>query len=180
MISPRPPADWEGAAVAGPSLPGAAPGPLWRNLGPLCAVVFLEFLAMGLPLPVLPVHVHKALGLGMFAVGLVITGALSWGIALAGRERSGIVMSWVGIAMYGALAIGSPLGSSLASRFGFAGMSAATALSPLIAFGALTLIRKVDPVGGPRLPFPSESKPYGAFRPPIAARRWGPTPRAST
>ena len=40
---------------------------------------------------------------------LVITAALAWGVSLAGRERSGVVMAWVGIAMYGALALGAPL-----------------------------------------------------------------------
>ena len=157
--------------------------PLWARLAPLCAIVFLEFLAMGLPLPVLPGHVHTILGFGSFVVGLaigvqswatlltrhtagtwadqrgprraavaglllsglagalyaassvvpsataglavlllgravlglgeslVVTGALAWGVALAGRERSGTVMSWVGIAMYGALAAGAPVGA---------------------------------------------------------------------
>ena len=51
--------------------------PLWRDLAPICVMVFLEFLAMGLPLPVLPVHVHGALGFGTFVVGVVI-GAQSW------------------------------------------------------------------------------------------------------
>ena len=46
--------------------------PLWRELAPLCLMVFLEFLAMGLPLAVLPVHVHDTLGFGSFVVGLAI------------------------------------------------------------------------------------------------------------
>jgi MFS family permease len=185
----------------------------------------MEFLTMGLPLPVLPVRVHETLGFGSFVVGLaiaaqswatlltrhgagtwsdqrgprsatvrglalsalagalyalsyavpspsaslsvllvgrvvlglgeslVITGALSWGVALAGRERSGVVMSWVGIAMYGALAAGAPLGSLLDAHLGFAGMSAAAALAPLAALGVVTLVRDVPAAGGARLPF---------------------------
>lgn len=199
--------------------------PVWRHLAPLSATVFLEFLAMGLPLAVLPGHVHQALGFGSFVVGLaigvqswatlltrhsagaqsdrrgprsatrlglllsalagatyaasgalttpqlglavlllgrmllgvgeslVITGALSWGVALAGRERSGLVMSWVGVAMYGALAAGAPLGAALASRFGFAGMCGAAALAPLLGLGTLGLVQNVEPIGGVRLPF---------------------------
>lgn len=199
--------------------------PLWRNLTPLCLIVFLEFLAMGLPLPVLPVHVHQTLGLGLFAVGLVIgaqswatlltrhlagrrsdlhgprsatttglllsglagafyaasvglgegaisltilllgrvvlgigeslviTGALAWGVALAGRERSGIVMSWVGVAMYGALAIGSMAGAFLDARFGFAGMALAAGVAPWLGLAVTRVVQNVSPVGGVRLPF---------------------------
>jgi predicted MFS family arabinose efflux permease len=94
-------------------------------------------------------------GRGLLGLGesLVITGALAWGVALAGRERSGLVMAWVGIAMYGALAAGAPLGLALDARFGFAGMSIAAALAPLPGIAAALLIRPVQPVGGERLPF---------------------------
>lgn len=202
-----------------------APFPIWRALLPICLMVFLEFLAMGLPLPILPGHVHGALGFGTFIVGLaigaqswvtlvtrhaagtrsdeqgprraavlglavsalaggitaassavpdstaslvvllvgrgllgfgeslVITGALAWGVALAGRERSGLVMAWVGIAMYGALAVGAPLGSAIDGRAGFVGMSLAAAIAPLVGIGAVLFARPVKPVGGTRLPF---------------------------
>lgn len=198
---------------------------IWRDLAPICAIVFLEFLAMGLPLAVLPVHVQGTLGFGSFIVGiaigaqswatlltrhaagkrsdqhgpraatllglllsmlaggiyafshvlsgqlasllilmlgrallgagesLVITGALSWGVALAGRERSGVVMAWVGVAMYGALAVGAPLGSTVADHFGFAAMCAAASLSPLLGLAVVRSARNVEPVGGVRLPF---------------------------
>lgn len=198
---------------------------LARDLAPICGVVFLEFLAMGLPLPVLPIHVHTSLGLGSFLVGLaigaqswatlfsrhaagarsdrrgprdattlglglsalagvtyalsaalpstlasfavllagrallgigeslVITGALSWGVGLAGRERSGAVMSWVGIAMYGALAVGAPLGTWLHEDHGFVGMSLAAALAPLAALALVPLAPAVAPVGGARISF---------------------------
>jgi MFS family permease len=188
-------------------------------------LVFLEFLAMGLPLPVLPVRVHGALAFGSFVVGLVIgaqswvtlltrhtagtrsdqrgprstatigllvsalagifyalssvvqhpvaslavllvgrgllglgeslviTSALAWGVTLAGRERSGLVMAWVGIAMYGALALGAPLGSALDARFGFVGMSLAAALAPLLGLGAALAATPVKPVGGQRIAF---------------------------
>jgi MFS family permease len=199
--------------------------PIGRLLAPICAVVFLEFLAMGLPLAILPVHVHDTLGYGSWVVGLalgaqawatlltrhgagtwadqrgprsatilglalsglagvlylvsstvaaslgslvvlvagrlvlglgeslVITGALAWGVALAGRERSGLVMSWVGIAMYGALAAGAPLGVLLEGQLGFMGMAAAAAVAPLAALLVVGLARAVAPVGGARLPF---------------------------
>lgn len=215
-VRPLPP---DAAAVRSTALP------LWRDLAPICALVFLEFLAMGLPLPLLPVRVHDTLGFGSLVIGLVIgaqswvtlatrhaagtrsdqqgprrtailglaisglagiitalsgavsqpsaslailllgrgllglgesqviTGALAWGVALAGRERSGIVMAWVGIAMYGALAAGSPLGSAIAAHVGFVGMSMAAALAPLVGIAAALRARPVAPVGGKRLPF---------------------------
>ncbi|MCX5746190.1 MAG: MFS transporter [Proteobacteria bacterium] len=202
----------------------AAPTAAWKVLTPICVMVFLEFLAMGLPLSMLPTRVHGTLGFGSFAVGiaigaqswvtlatrhaagtradqrgprsaailglaisvlagtlyalstlshgsaslavllvgrgllglgesLVITGALAWGVALAGRERSGLVMAWVGIAMYGALAVGAPLGVMLDARVGFVGMSVVAALVPLPGIAAALFVRNVRPVGGVRLPF---------------------------
>lgn len=203
--------------------PIAAPS-LGLALTPVCAMVFAEFLAMGLPLAVLPGHVHDTLGFDAFVVGLVIgaqswvtlatrhaagtrsdqrgpdraarvglvvssfaailyalsaaiddsgaslvvllagrallglgeslviTGALAWGVALAGRERSGRVMAWVGIAMYGALAAGAPLGAALASDVGFLGMATVAALAPLLGLFAAGRARPVAPIGGARLP----------------------------
>lgn len=201
------------------------PRPLWSVLAPICVIVFCEFLAMGLPLSVLPGHVHAGLGFGSFVVGLVIgsqslitlvtrpsagtradargprsttllglaisvlagiacalstvvaspaaslavllagrallglgeslviTAALAWGIALAGRERTGVVMAWVGIAMYGALAVGAPVGSALAARDGFVATALAAAAVPLFGLGAALLVQPVPPTGGTRLPF---------------------------
>src|SRR4051812_5286643 len=38
------------------------------------------------------------------AESFIVTGALSWGLALAGAENAGRVMAWVGTAMYAAFA----------------------------------------------------------------------------
>lgn len=62
---------------------------------------------------------------------LLITGALSWGIGLPGHQRSGKTMAWVGIAIYGALACGAPLGMLLRDHLGFWGCFAAVSLLPL-------------------------------------------------
>jgi MFS family permease len=88
-----------------------------------------------------------------FGESLVVTGALAWGVALAGRERTGIVMAWTGIAMYGAIAVGAPFGSAIDARVGFVGLSLAAALAPLAGIGAALLVRQVTPFGGTRLPF---------------------------
>jgi MFS family permease len=48
-----------------------AAAPLWR-LAPLVAIVFFGFLAIGLPLPALPKHVHDVLGYGPVVVGWAV------------------------------------------------------------------------------------------------------------
>src|SRR4051812_25900824 len=40
------------------------------------------------------------------AESLIITGAVSWGLALAGPARAGRVIAWIGMAMFAALALG--------------------------------------------------------------------------
>lgn len=70
------------------------------------------------------------------AESFVIIGALSWGVGLMGSQHSGKVMTWVGMAMYAAYAIGAPVGSVTYNEFGFLSTSLATALFPL---GALLL-----------------------------------------
>lgn len=201
-----------------------------RSVLLVCAVVFTEFLAMGLPLALLPEHVHDTLGFASFLVGLVIgaqswatlatrhvagtrsdlrgprsavvlglglsaiaglvaslssllpssgvslavlllgravlglgeslvvTGALAWGVALAGREHSGRVMAWVGIAMYGAIAAGAPLGAVLRGPLGFAGSLLVAALAPLLGLLLVRSVTDVAPSGGVRLPFSTVSR----------------------
>src|SRR3979409_2452928 len=65
----------------------------------------------------------------------VITGALSWGVALAGPQHTGKVMSWVGTALSPAVAGGAPLGPGLYAIYGFAAIGLATMLLPLATVG---------------------------------------------
>ena len=152
-------------------------------IAPIMAVVFVGYLIIGIPLPVLPLHVHFGLGLSTVVVGfvagsqfaaallsrmwaghlsdsrgaktaeiaglligvvsgalylaslavhdpmraamvlmgarallgiaesIIITAALSWGMILLGPERTGTVISWVGTALFAALAAGAPVGT---------------------------------------------------------------------
>src|SRR3954452_16982256 len=57
------------------------------TLLPLMSVVFIGFLIIGLALPVLPLHVHNALGVGPFVDGLV-TGS-QFAASLVARIWSG-------------------------------------------------------------------------------------------
>ena len=69
------------------------------------------------------------LGLGE---SLLITGALTWGIGLMGIQKSGKVMAWNGIAMYGALSIGAPIGLFIARYFHFSGVAVGACVAPLL------------------------------------------------
>ncbi|WP_417067152.1 arabinose transporter [Niveibacterium terrae] len=65
------------------------------------------------------------LGLGE---SLVAVGVIAWGIGLVGAANSGRVLALVGAAIYGALAVGGPIGLALFERWGFSGTMLACAL----------------------------------------------------
>ena len=65
------------------------------------------------------------------AESFVITGAVSWGLALAGPANTGRVIAWVGMAMFAALAVGAPIGTTLYAFGGFTAVAIATIVSPL-------------------------------------------------
>ncbi|QUS39489.1 MFS transporter [Tardiphaga alba] len=89
-----------------------------------------------------------------FGESLFITGAMSWCIGRLGPQRTGLVMSWQGIAMYSAIGLGAPIGLALYAATGFAGVGIAAALSPLIALGIAYAIPDVPPTGhAQRTPF---------------------------
>src|SRR5437867_10703213 len=75
----------------------------------------------------------------------VITGALSWGVALAGSQHTGKVMSWVGTALYTAFAVGAPLGTGLYAAYGFAAIGVATMLLPLATVGVVAPLQPIEP-----------------------------------
>jgi MFS family permease len=77
------------------------------------------------------------------AESFMIAGALNWGLALAGPNNTGKVMSWVGTAMYVAYAAGAPAGSALYAGHGFTAVAVATTLIPL---ATLLLVLPLSPV----------------------------------
>jgi len=84
------------------------------------------------------------------AESFIITGAVSWGLALVGRENAGRVIAWIGMAMFAALAFGAPLGTSLYAIGGFAAVAAATTLLPLLTLLLVAPLSTVPPQRGVR------------------------------
>lgn len=198
-----------------------SPQPAASGDGPilvLCLTVFLCYLTVGLPLPVIPIFVRHDLGFADWLVGLAVgiqfmatvstrkyagamadraggdaaarrglmacslaglaymaaaalpgwvwaklavlmlgrvllgmgeslllTGVLAWTIGLAGAARSGRIMAWVGMAIYGSLAVGGPLGLALAKAHGFMAVALVTAGLPFIGLVAMRRLPRCQP-----------------------------------
>lgn len=107
----------------------------------------------------LPVSLPVRLGvllLGRILLGLgesqLMSGNFTWATGLLGPSRSGQVMSWNGMAIYGSLAVGAPVGLVLYRQYGFLSLGVATLLLPLVSFLLDWRVPKTAPLGGERLP----------------------------
>lgn len=89
------------------------------------------------------------IGLGESLVGV---GVIAWGVGLVGSTRSARVLSLIGAAIYGAFAIGGPIGLALLDWFSFAGAMGISAVLPCL--GLLAIWR-----------MPGVAAPPGAGRP---------------
>lgn len=191
----------------------------------LCAALFVGFLCVGLPLPIIPIFVKHSLGFSDVAVGIsvgiqflatvltrgyagrladhkggkrsvyqgvlacscagliyvlaawlpvsagiklgvlilgrlvlglgesqLVTGNLAWSIATAGPKRAGKAMAWTGMALYGSLALGAPVGVALFHAGGFAYVAIGAAVVPLIAGALVYGVPAVEAIHGERVP----------------------------
>jgi MFS family permease len=112
----------------------------------LCALSGLLYIATDwLPLTSegrLGVMIIGRLILG-YGQSLLVAGMLGWGIGTVGGARSGKVMAWTGMAIYGAMALGAPLGLWLYRQVDLALVGLLVGLLP--ALGVL-LVRNIPTV----------------------------------
>ena len=129
------------------------------------ALGLLYFLSLGfIGSPITSVTV-LLLGRGLLGVAesFIITGAISWGLALVDSRSSGRVIAWVGMALFTALALRAPIGTALYTVGGFPAVALATTLVPLA-----TLL-----VVAPLSPIPARRGTRPAFRN-VAGVVWAP------
>ncbi|MFK2900803.1 MFS transporter [Dyella jejuensis] len=126
-------------------------------------LLLLGALASGLPWLSLGLVFLARLALGC-AESCVGTGAIAWGMGQVGHTHTARVISWNGVATYGALAAGAPLGVLIAHRCGFAAIGAVSLLLPLAALPLARLKRATVVATGERSPFRTVAArvvPYG-------------------
>ena len=103
----------------------------------MCAVSGLLLLvgALAAAIPALSLGLillaRLALGCAESCVG---TGAIAWGMGQVGHQHTARVISWNGVATYGAIAAGAPLGVLIAHSYGFAAIGAVSLAMMLVAF----------------------------------------------
>lgn len=117
------------------------------------ALVGVAYVAAALlPLPVMAKFGLMAIGRLLLGFGesLLLTGNLTWGMGLMGPKRSGLVMSWNGMAIYGSLAAGAPLGLVIYQQGGLGLLGAISVLLPLLAMALNSWVRATPVVGGER------------------------------
>lgn len=93
-----------------------------------------------------------ALGFGESCVG---TGAILWGIGRVGATHNARVISWNGIATYGALAIGAPVGATLAHALGPWALGVVTMALAAIGYVLARRLDAVPLVHGERMSYAS-------------------------
>jgi MFS family permease len=208
------------------SRPEVLPAHLKHPAPGIIGALFCGYLAVGLPLPVIPLFIHDKLGFSNLIVGLVIgiqflatvltrgyagyltdrfggkrsalqgagvcvlggllylasatsglspmislailvigrlaagfgesqlvTGFVSWSVASVGPQRAGMSMSWTGIAMFAALAIGAPIGMALYQGYGLQAAMVACIVAPLVATAVAFNEVSYRSPSGQRLPF---------------------------
>ena len=115
------------------------------------------FMLLSSWLSAMPALSLASLLLGRLVLGsaesLVGSGSIGWGIGRVGAHNTAKVISWNGIASYGAIAIGAPLGVLMVNHWGMWSMGAS--IIALAVLGLLSAWHKLAApiVSGVRLPF---------------------------
>lgn len=115
------------------------------------------FCLLAVLLPVAPLYQVGLLMIGRLILGLgeslLLTGNLTWGMRLAGAEQAGKVMSWNGMAIYGSLAAGAPLGLLIYQHYGFIALGGMIIALPCISLCINGSVAGVTPLQGHRVSF---------------------------
>ncbi len=90
------------------------------------------------------------LGLGE---SLFITSLTAWSIVKVGPTHAGRAMAWSGLAMYGAIAAGAPLGSVIADAFGYRAVFWCVVICPLLGLALSVFWKDALVESRPRIPF---------------------------
>ncbi|MDE1183048.1 MFS transporter [Paraburkholderia sp.] len=90
-----------------------------------------------------------------FGESLCGTGAILWGIGRVGTNHNARVISWNGIATYGALAIGAPLGVAISHTVGFAALGICVIVLAAAGYYLARPIAPVPVVHGERMSYRS-------------------------
>lgn len=83
----------------------------------------------------------------------VITSTMAWGLARVGPAHAGKVFGWMGVALFGGLAAGAPVGTWIYAHLGFGGVAAAVLAAGIVGVTGASFMQAVRPSGLPRLPF---------------------------
>jgi MFS family permease len=133
----------------------------------MCALsgllLMLGALAAALPALSLGLILVARLALGC-AESCVGTGAIAWGMGQVGHQHTARVISWNGVATYGAIAAGAPLGVMIVHSFGFAAIGAVSLIVMVIAFPLARRKRATAAATGERASISSVAArvvPYG-------------------
>ncbi|MDR2390894.1 MAG: MFS transporter [Planctomycetota bacterium] len=119
---------------------------MYAGAGVLCMLAAVETLPVGARFAVLLAG-RLLLGLGESMVNVSM---VSWSVAMLGVARTGRVMSAIGLAMYAAFVLGSPIGYAVYNAWGFGALMALAALAPAAGF---LLVQRAVPFrhgGSPR------------------------------
>ncbi|MCC8401281.1 MFS transporter [Paraburkholderia sp. MMS20-SJTN17] len=118
------------------------------------ALLLLAALTGHWPVLSLALLVCSRLVLG-FGESLCGTGAILWGIGRVGTSNNARVISWNGIATYGALAIGAPLGVAISRSIGFTALGILVIALAALGYYLARLIAPVPVVHGERMSYRS-------------------------
>lgn len=123
----------------------------------------LAALLENVPLLSLAIVIIARLFLGV-SQGLIGVGSISWCIGKVGPEHTARAISWNGIASYGAIAIGAPLGYVMTRELGFFSLGVTLTAMAVLALIVIRNKPSVPVIKGERLPFWSvfgRIAPYG-------------------